>query len=179
VTLETGTRLGPYEIVAPLGAGGMGEVYRAADSRLGREVAIKVLPAALAADPDRLARFDREARLLAYASEQSGRWEVYVQALGGERGKWQISSEGGRRPRWRADGRELFFLSSPDRVMSVDVEPGEVPRFSAPRELFRHAIEDFDVTPDGRRFVARRPADGDVSKPLVVLTNWTRLLAAP
>ena len=63
--LTTGTRLGPYEIVAPLGAGGMGEVYRARDTKLGREVAIKVLPAAFTADPDRLARFEREARVLA------------------------------------------------------------------------------------------------------------------
>src|SRR5262249_40412269 len=55
-------RLGPYEIVAPLGAGGMGEVYRAKDARLGREVAIKVLPAALASDPERLKRFEKEAR---------------------------------------------------------------------------------------------------------------------
>ena len=58
----TGEKLGPYEILAPLGAGGMGEVYRALDSRLGREVAIKVLPASFAADPDRLRRFELEAR---------------------------------------------------------------------------------------------------------------------
>jgi eukaryotic-like serine/threonine-protein kinase len=63
--LATGSRLGNYEILAPLGAGGMGEVYRARDSRLGREVALKVLPEAFAQDPERLARFDREARTLA------------------------------------------------------------------------------------------------------------------
>ena len=63
--LSPGTRLGPYEIVSPIGVGGMGEVYRARDPRLGRDVAIKVLPAAAALDPDRPARFDREARLLA------------------------------------------------------------------------------------------------------------------
>jgi len=65
MTLERGTRLGAYEIVGPIGAGGMGEVYRATDTRLGREVAIKTLPAALASDKDRLARFEREATLLA------------------------------------------------------------------------------------------------------------------
>jgi len=62
VTLSSGSRLGPYEIVAPLGAGGMGEVYRAKDPRLGREVAIKVLPASFSRDHDRLRRFEQEAR---------------------------------------------------------------------------------------------------------------------
>ena len=64
MSLVPGARLGPYEIVAPLGAGGMGEVYRARDTRLERTVAIKVLPDALAADPDFRDRFDREARVI-------------------------------------------------------------------------------------------------------------------
>jgi Tol biopolymer transport system component len=63
--LSAGTRLGLYEIVAPLGAGGMGEVYRARDTKLGRSVAVKILPEAFALDPDRLARFEREAKVLA------------------------------------------------------------------------------------------------------------------
>ncbi len=63
--MKEGTRVGPYQIVAPLGSGGMGEVYRARDTRLQRDVALKVLPASVAADPDRLARFTREAQLLA------------------------------------------------------------------------------------------------------------------
>ena len=62
--LITGTRLGPYEIIAPLGQGGMGEVYRARDTRLDRTVAIKVLPPHLAADPEFRERFDREARTI-------------------------------------------------------------------------------------------------------------------
>jgi serine/threonine protein kinase len=62
MTLEAGCRLGPYEIVAPIGAGGMGEVYRAKDPRLGRDVAIKVLPASMSDDADRLRRFEQEAR---------------------------------------------------------------------------------------------------------------------
>src|SRR5215472_15681505 len=65
MALLPGTKDGPYEITAPLGAGGMGEVYRARDSRLGRDVAIKVLPVSLAQNPERLARFDREAKVLA------------------------------------------------------------------------------------------------------------------
>ena len=62
MTLAAGSKLGPYEILAPIGAGGMGEVYRAKDPRLGREVAIKVLPASFSADADRLRRFEQEAR---------------------------------------------------------------------------------------------------------------------
>src|ERR1700675_20793 len=63
--LSPGTRLGPYEIFAPIGKGGMGEVYRAKDTKLKREVAIKVLPEAFARDPERMARFQREAEVLA------------------------------------------------------------------------------------------------------------------
>jgi serine/threonine protein kinase len=63
--LCAGTRLGPYEILAPLGAGGMGEVYRARDTKLKREVALKVLPDGFARDPDRMVRFEREAKVLA------------------------------------------------------------------------------------------------------------------
>jgi serine/threonine protein kinase len=89
--LSAGTNLGPYEILASIGAGGMGEVYRARDTKLERDVAIKVLPAALARDPDRLARFEREARLMAsldhpnigaiYGLEESNNTPALVLAL--------------------------------------------------------------------------------------------------
>src|SRR3954462_6915852 len=65
MALASGTKLGPYEIVSALGAGGMGEVYRARDPRLGRDVAIKILPSAFSADVDRLHRFEQEARAAA------------------------------------------------------------------------------------------------------------------
>src|SRR5215472_1275409 len=80
--LSAGTRLGPYEIVSPLGAGGMGEVHRARDTKLNRDVALKVLPEAFAHDAERMARFEREAQVLAslnhtniaaiYGLEESG-----------------------------------------------------------------------------------------------------------
>ena len=80
--LSAGTKVGPYEVVVPLGAGGMGEVYRARDTKLNRDVALKVLPEAFARDPARMARFQREAQVLAslnhpniasiYGLEESG-----------------------------------------------------------------------------------------------------------
>src|SRR5579864_9134012 len=92
MSLSAGTRLGPYPVLAPVGAGGMGEVYRAKDTKLDREVAIKVLPAALAQDPERLARFEREAKVLAslnhpniaqiFGIEDSGRVRALVMELG-------------------------------------------------------------------------------------------------
>jgi serine/threonine-protein kinase len=91
VPLTAGTRLGPYEVEAPLGAGGMGEVYRARDSKLGREVALKVIPAEFAGDPERMARFAREAQVLAslnhaniahlYGLEDSGGVRAFIMEL--------------------------------------------------------------------------------------------------
>src|SRR5215468_10989294 len=68
MNLATGTRLGPYEVLSPLGAGGMGEVYRAKDTRLDRTVAVKVLPERLSSNPERRQRFDREARTISSLS---------------------------------------------------------------------------------------------------------------
>ena len=99
--LAAGTRLGSYQIVGLLGAGGMGEVYRARDTKLGRDVAIKILPSAFTSDPERLARFEREARMLAslnhphigaiYGLEDSG-WRPRAGAGAGRRARrWRTS----------------------------------------------------------------------------------------
>ncbi len=82
--METGSTLGHFEIVEPLGAGGMGEVYRARDGKLQREVALKLLPADLSADPERLARLEREAQLLAALNHQ-GIAAIYSLEQDGER----------------------------------------------------------------------------------------------
>jgi eukaryotic-like serine/threonine-protein kinase len=71
MALTAGTKLGSYEVVAPVGAGGMGEVYQAHDTKLGRDVAIKVLPEAFAYDADRLSRFQREAKMLASLNQEA------------------------------------------------------------------------------------------------------------
>ena len=84
--LSSGARLGPYEVMSMLGAGGMGEVYRARDTRLGRDVAVKILPEAFIADPERLARFEREARLLATLNHPHIAAIYGVEHAGGLRG---------------------------------------------------------------------------------------------
>ena len=107
MSLAAGTRLGAYEIVALLGAGGMGEVYRAKDTRLKREVAIKILPDAFASDPDRLARFQREAELLATLNHPN---------IGAVYGFEQSTSQDRRcRDRPRADRRRDAGRSHPAR----------------------------------------------------------------
>ncbi len=170
----------------PLAVSGDGQwlVVGAVSSQSGQDIlrfdlATKAItPLIVTSSNDQYPALTRDDRFLAYASEQSGRFEIYVRALGGGSGTWQISKEGGLYPHWRADGRELFYFSRPDTVMVVDVEPGPAPRFSAPREMFRHPMENFDVTPDGQRIVALRPADSDLAKPLVVVTNWRQRMTA-
>ena len=88
--LSTGTRLGPYEIVAPLGAGGMGEVYRARDTRLGREVALKILPHEVSGDPSRRQRFEQEARAIAALNHPN---IVAIHDVGEDRGVSYIVTE--------------------------------------------------------------------------------------
>jgi serine/threonine protein kinase len=103
MTLERGARLGAYEILSLVGAGGMGEVYRARDSRLGRDVAVKILPPSFSADADRLSRFEQEARLTASLNHPN---LLTVHELGRHDGQVYIVSELRRRvasraPRWR------------------------------------------------------------------------------
>ena len=96
MALSAGDRLGPYEILAPIGAGGMGEVYRARDTKLDRDVAIKVLPAAFAQDPERLARFEREAKVLASLNHPNIAqiYGIEDRALGDGTRRWRERSKG-------------------------------------------------------------------------------------
>jgi serine/threonine protein kinase len=90
MTIAPGSRLGPYEILSPLGAGGMGEVWKARDPRLGREVAIKVLLSALSKDPERLKRFEQEARAASSLNHPS---ITAVYDIGSHEGSLYVVSE--------------------------------------------------------------------------------------
>jgi len=114
-------------------------------------------------------------RWLAYASDRSGRFEVYIEALTGDATVWPVSSDGGDLPQWRSDGRELFFVAPPDRVMAVSVLSGDKVRTSAPAQLFRApfaAYSTYVVLPDGQRFIAHLSEDRNLRQPLTVISDW-------
>ncbi|HEY3124471.1 MAG TPA: serine/threonine-protein kinase [Thermoanaerobaculia bacterium] len=141
MTLSAGTRLGAYEILAPLGAGGMGEVYRARDMKLDRDVAVKVLPQSVAADPDTLARFEREAKAVAALSHpnilaihdfgtQDGIAYAVMELLEGETLREKL--EAGPISRKQAVGYALQIA----RGLSAAHEKGVVHRDLKPENLF-------------------------------------------
>ena len=147
MTISTGSKLGPYEVLSPLGAGGMGEVYRARDSRLGREVAIKVLPASFSNDADRLRRFEQEARAAGLLNHPN---ITAVYDIGTHEGAPYVVSEllegetlraalaGGRLPPRKAIGYALQMAHG----LAAAHEKGIVHRDLKPENLF--------VTRDGR-----------------------------
>lgn len=217
----TPTRIGPYAIVAPLGAGGMGQVFRAHDSRLDRHVAIKMLPDAFAADPDRVARFKREAQTLA-ALNHPHIAQIYgveeVTAADGHRVRALVmelvegetlgarvaggalpvaealsrqsssgSVDGGTSPQWRADGRELFYVSDsqgmmavPIRITGPTVDAGqaiELFRMSRPADLRdRDDAVLYRADSDGARFLMAIKAPAADRPPIHVILNWTALM---
>lgn len=127
-----------------------------------------------------------DGRLLAYASDESGRFEVYVQTFPDGRDKWQVSSAGANDPRWRGDGGELFFIAASGQMMAVDVGPGHGVAFGAPQPLFRTRIEvlwndmrnHYDVAPDGRRFLVLVPHEDLRAVPFAIVFPWRRGVAA-
>jgi serine/threonine protein kinase len=117
--LSVGTRLGPYEILAPIGAGGMGEVYRARDGRLGREVALKILPAAFASDGDRVRRFEQEGRAAAALNHPN---IVVIYEAGSQDGVFFVATEllDGETLRERLAGHALPVRKAIDYAIQID-----------------------------------------------------------
>jgi Tol biopolymer transport system component len=125
------------------------------------------------------ARVSPDNRWLAYASNESGRFEVYVQPFMGSGGKWQISTDGGREPVWAHSGRELFYRSA-DRMMATEVtsQPAFQPAtsrvlFQGPYETTTTNSPNFDITPDDQRFLMVQPsAQRSLTSDFNVVLNW-------
>jgi hypothetical protein len=135
-------------------------------------------------------RVSPDGRWVAYASDESGTYQIFVQPFPDvSKGRWQISTRGGIEVKWRADGRELYYLASDGNLMAVDVEAGETFTFGEPRVLFHTGLAipaipfdfSFDVLPDGERFLINVPqaaGDGDevASSAISVVINWPATL---
>ena len=126
-------------------------------------------------------RFSPDGHFIAYYSDDSGSYEVYVQPFPASGAKWQISSGGGMQPRWRRDGKELFFMSPNRRLMAVDVNLGEG-TFEAgvPKMLFQTSSigyvgprNTYECSRDGQRFLINSLKSDAVSIPVTVVVNWT------
>jgi Tol biopolymer transport system component len=133
--------------------------------------------------PERWGQFSPDGRWLAYTSDESGRREVYVRGAGGAGGRWQVSTAGGTYPRWRRDGRELFYVSPTNRMVATPIGLGEdsatlgqpVDLFPARPFLGFDRIF-YDVGPDGRFLLAAYPEKLPTAE-LTLLVNWPTLLA--
>jgi Tol biopolymer transport system component len=127
------------------------------------------------------ARFSPGADWVAYASNATGRFEIYLCSFKRDAAPIPISSSGGRHPAWRRDGRELFYLSPTDELMAVSVEKlGSVPEVEDARHLFKIMTNDiasdfspYDVTPDGQRFLVNVP---EPPEPLLFIQGFEELL---
>lgn len=118
-------------------------------------------------------RVSKDGKWVAYQSKESGRMEIYIARFFTFTDKREVSNDGGFEPRWRNDGKELFYLNSDGRVMSVDVKGTEELETGAPRILFKTARKEgeYCVTGDGERFLIGEPVE-QANKPLTVVHNW-------
>ncbi|HLN59759.1 MAG TPA: hypothetical protein VK416_14450, partial [Thermoanaerobaculia bacterium] len=125
-------------------------------------------------------RFSPDGRWIAYESDESGDPEVYVALTKGGGEKKRLSPAGGSRPRWRRDGKELYYVAPDGSVMAVPMAPGPQLEAGLPVPLFRAKgqIEDYDVALDGSRFLVSTPVEKVRESPLHVIVNWPALLQA-
>jgi dipeptidyl aminopeptidase/acylaminoacyl peptidase len=127
------------------------------------------------------AQFSPDGRWMAYVSDESGGPQIYVQSFPMQTGKWQISTDSGTQPRWRRDGKELFYLAPDRKLMAVTAKSGNTFETEAPRALFQTALDVTDqrqtyaVAADGQRFLLNTPVE-TTSPPMTIVLNWQALL---
>jgi len=133
---------------------------------------------------ERQARFSPDQKWIAYTSNESGRVEVYIRGFMPAGGKWRVSSDGGHSPVWRSDGKELFFISSDSKVMSVAVRPGAsfdgaaaTPLFQVPGDMLDlTVVTQYDVSPDGQSFLMNLDTPTEGQRLITLVTNWSSML---
>jgi Tol biopolymer transport system component len=127
-------------------------------------------------------QFSPDGRWVAYASNESGKWEIAVAPFPGPGGNWKISTAGGTEPRWRRDGKELYYLAPDSRLMAVEVKTGATFEAGVAKPLFpihrREPVSasdlfSYDVSADGQRFLVSTDASEVTSAPLTAIVNWT------
>jgi serine/threonine protein kinase len=124
-----------------------------------------------------LGRFSPDGRWIAYVSNESGKEEVYVAPFPGPGGQWQISTAGGRAPLWTRGGREIVYQAPGDEIMAVEVRAAPAFQAGIPKALFRTNLRpppggQFDVTPDGERFLVNLRSGDQGSDPMTLVQNW-------
>jgi serine/threonine protein kinase len=160
-------------------------VYQSSAPRTGFDLWVAPLsgqdapfPVAQTEHGEREGAFSPDARWIAYDSTESGRREVWVQPFPPTGARWQVSTGGGVSPRWRADGRELFYVAADGRLTSVAVTAAATFSWDAPRALFETAFRggtyaSFVVSRDGQRFLMNAPPGMAEESPIIVMLNWT------
>jgi len=169
-------------------------LYVAVDSKTGRDLWVlplfgdrKQYPFINSISDERNGQFSPDGKWIAYQSNESGVFEIYVQAFPGPGDKRQISTRGGSQPRWRRDGKEIFYIAPDGTLMAAPVSgKGQDLNPGVPVALFKTRIvggtaaniqkTQYAVAPDGQRFLINITADESTASPLTVVTNWTRLL---
>ncbi len=126
-------------------------------------------------------QFSPDGNWVAYTSSASGKWEIYVTSFPDAHGKWQVSNAGGTQPRWRGDGKELFYLAADGKMMAAPVTVGGHFDSGAPESLFQANARErvagselvtYDVTKDGQRFLVNTQLDQADTKSMMVILNW-------
>jgi len=129
----------------------------------------------------RNAQFSPDGRWVAYATNETGTWEVFVSPFPNANSKWKVSRSGGEQPKWRRDGKELFYFSGEGKMMSVSVKTGSNFEAGTPVALFqthtRQPISSmdlfsYDLTVDGQKFLINARVDEPSSAPLSIILNW-------
>jgi eukaryotic-like serine/threonine-protein kinase len=125
--------------------------------------------------------FSPDGKFVAYASNDSGSWEVYVTSFPEAHGRWQVSNAGGEQPKWRGDGKELFYLGEDGKLMAAPVKTGAGFDIGKPVVLFQTNPKEtaatseqftYDVTPDGQRILVNTIVTGEKVQPMTVVLHW-------